>query len=108
MESIITKLYRGEVYPEEQILPRSEEALAAKKECDRREDKLEATLSKKQARLFEKMQDAEATYATLECEASFAEGYASASSLCGNCSPWRSPSGPGNSGPTSRKEGLQI
>ena len=74
MESIITRLYRGDVYPEEQILPQSEEARAAKKACSKWEDRLEATFSKKQARLFEKMQDAEATYATLECEASFAEG----------------------------------
>ena len=74
MESIITRLYRGEVYPEEQILPQSGEARAAKKERNKWEDKLEATLSKKQARILERMQDAEAAYATLECEASCAEG----------------------------------
>lgn len=74
MESIITRLYKGKVYPEEQLLPQSKEARAARSEHSKWGDKLESTLSKKQKRLLEKMQDAEASCATLECEAAFAEG----------------------------------
>lgn len=74
IESIITRLYKGKIYPEEQLLPQSKEACAARRERGKWEDKLKSTLSKKQARLLEKMQDAEASCATLECEAAFAEG----------------------------------
>ena len=74
MESIIARLFQGRVYPSEDVLPQSQEFDMAKKERDQLLDKLEATLSKKQARILERMQDAEAAYATLECEASCAEG----------------------------------
>lgn len=63
MESIITRLYRGKVYPEEQLLPQSKEARAARSERGKWGDKLESTLSKKQLRFFEKMLDAEASCA---------------------------------------------
>ena len=74
MKSIITQLFKGEVYPGETILPQSQEYDVAKDEKARLLEKLEATLSKEQVQLLSDMLDVDADACLLQFEAYYAEG----------------------------------
>ena len=74
MDSIIAQLFKGEVYPQESVLPQSKEYDAAKDERIRLLENLEAGLSEEQVKLLSDMLDADADACLLLFEAYFAEG----------------------------------
>lgn len=74
MESVLTRLYRGEIYPSEQVVPTSEEFKAAKEDRNQKVEKLEGSLTKEQTELLTEMLDADAYAVLLQFEAIYAEG----------------------------------
>lgn len=73
-KTLLERLYRGEVFPAEEIVPNSDEYRAAMKERNALEDKVLEGMSERQSRLLEDYEGAIENVHRLDLQSTYAEG----------------------------------
>ncbi|WP_217959081.1 DUF6809 family protein [Acutalibacter muris] len=73
-KTLLERLYRGEVFPAEEIVPSSDEYRAAMKERNAFQDRVLEGMSEKQARLLEDYEGVIENVHRLDLQTTYAEG----------------------------------
>ena len=73
-KTLLERLYRGEVFPSEEIVPSSDEYRAAMKERNALQDRVVEGMSEKQARLLEDYEGVIENVHRLDLQTTYAEG----------------------------------